>query len=136
MGESTRSLLRGSPSHHLRRHSTSSIWTFLDIRLSQCTDLFNYRISDAETRIGGGLIEEVIEVAEGELKLVETIAESQVYVSPLIMIRLEGSCYVLTRANADIQRRWEELEEKPPQGQWEYFARDQHTKGTQEPPNK
>lgn len=67
------------------------------------------QISDAENQIGGGLIEEVIQVAEGELKLVETMAESQV---------------------------WEELEEKPPQGQWDYFARDQHTPGTQEPANK
>ena len=43
-----------------------------------------YRITDAENQIGGGLIEEVIQVAEGELKLVETMAESEVYV-PLLM---------------------------------------------------
>ncbi len=41
-----------------------------------------HRISDAENQIGGGLIEEVIQVAEGELKLVETMAESEVYVPP------------------------------------------------------
>ena len=35
-----------------------------------------------ETQIGGGLIEEVIEVAEGELKLVNIMSQSQVYVSP------------------------------------------------------
>ena len=35
-----------------------------------------------ETQIGGGLIEEVIEVAQGELKLVNTMSASQVYVSP------------------------------------------------------
>ena len=35
-----------------------------------------------ETQIGGGLIEEVIEVAEGELKLVNTMSESQMYVPP------------------------------------------------------
>ncbi|KAF6224758.1 hypothetical protein HO133_009952 [Letharia lupina] len=67
------------------------------------------QISEAENQIGGGLIEEVIQVAEGELKLVDTMAESKV---------------------------WEDIEEKPPQGQWDYFARDQHTSGTQEPPNK
>jgi len=39
-----------------------------------------YRISDAETQIGAGLIEEVIQVAEGELKLVDTMVESKVYV--------------------------------------------------------
>ena len=36
------------------------------------------RINDVETQIGGGLIEEVIEVAEGELKLVSTMSESKV----------------------------------------------------------
>ncbi|KAL9580968.1 MAG: hypothetical protein Q9203_006093 [Teloschistes exilis] len=65
------------------------------------------QIAEIENKIGAGLIEEVIEVAEGENKLVDTILES---------------------------RCWEELEEKPPQGQWDYFTRDQHTPGTQEPP--
>ena len=32
--------------------------------------------------------------------------------------------------------RWEELEEKPQPGQWDYFARDTATKPTQEPANK
>ena len=36
------------------------------------------RIRDVETQIGGGLIEEVIQVAEGELKLVDTLAEAKV----------------------------------------------------------
>ena len=42
-----------------------------------------HRIEDAETQIGAGLIEEVIEVAEGELKLVDTMIESKVYVQCL-----------------------------------------------------
>ncbi|KAL8866936.1 MAG: hypothetical protein Q9174_005985 [Haloplaca sp. 1 TL-2023] len=67
------------------------------------------QVAEIENKIGAGLIEEVIEVAEGENKLVDTILE----------------------ARSD---RWEELEEKAPQGQWEYFTRDQHTPGTQEPP--
>lgn len=46
----------------------------------QCVNVLVHRISDAENQIGGGLIEEVIQVAEGELKLVETMAESKVYV--------------------------------------------------------
>ena len=54
-----------------------------------------HRISDAETQIGGGLIEEVIQVAEGELKLVETMAESQVYVPHLIAFWLEGGIDLL-----------------------------------------
>ena len=39
------------------------------------------RISEAETRIGAGLIEEVIQVAEGEMKLIDTMMENKVYVS-------------------------------------------------------
>lgn len=65
------------------------------------------QIIDVENQIGAGLIEEVIQVAEGELQLVNIMAENQV---------------------------WQELEEKAPAGQWEYFSRDQHTLPTQEPP--
>lgn len=36
------------------------------------------RISELENQIGGGLIEEVIQVAEGELKLLDTMIESKV----------------------------------------------------------
>lgn len=36
------------------------------------------RISDLESRIGAGLIEEVIEVAEGEHKLVDIMIEAKV----------------------------------------------------------
>ncbi|KAH9207745.1 ETC complex I subunit conserved region-domain-containing protein [Leptodontidium sp. 2 PMI_412] len=54
------------------------------------------QISDIENKIGAGLIEEVIQVAEGELKLVDVLAKSKV---------------------------WEDLEEKPVEGQWEYFKR-------------
>ena len=107
----------------------------VSIGLAHDTDAFIHRISDAEQQIGGGLIEEVIQVAEGELKLVETMAESQVYVPDLLAIRLEV-VICSSRPMLTIQRRWNELEEKPLPGQWDYFARDQHTPGTQEPPNK
>ena len=50
----------------------------------QCADVIVHRISDAENQIGGGLIEEVIQVAEGELKLVEIMAKFEVYVIPLV----------------------------------------------------
>ena len=36
------------------------------------------RVSELENQIGGGLIEEVIQVAEGELKLLDTMIESKV----------------------------------------------------------
>lgn len=40
----------------------------------------SYRISQIENEIGAGLIEEVIQVAEGELTLVDVMANSKVYV--------------------------------------------------------
>ncbi|KAL3418329.1 hypothetical protein PVAG01_10045 [Phlyctema vagabunda] len=67
------------------------------------------QIEDIETRIGAGLIEEVIQVAEGELKLVDVLLNSKV---------------------------WEDLEEKPVEGQWTYFTRDTATPPTQAPPQK
>jgi len=54
------------------------------------------QISELETKIGAGLIEEVIQVAENELKLVDTMAQAKV---------------------------WEPLEEQPAEGQWVYFER-------------
>ncbi|KAL4912334.1 ETC complex I subunit conserved region-domain-containing protein [Aspergillus aurantiobrunneus] len=54
------------------------------------------QISEIEKQIGAGLIEEVIQVAEGELKLVDALYKS---------------------------KAWEELEEKPRPGQWTYFER-------------
>ena len=85
------------------------------------------------------MIEEVIDVAEGELKLVETMAESKAYVVPrsVVAIQPNGVSHNPLRNKREltcITHRWEELEEKPLEGQWSYFARDQHTPGTQEPP--
>ncbi|CAN8102271.1 unnamed protein product [Discula destructiva] len=54
------------------------------------------QIEELENKIGAGLIEEVIQVAEGELKLVDTMIQGKV---------------------------WESLDEKPAEGQWEYFER-------------
>lgn len=62
-------------------------------------------ISDLESKIGAGLIEEVIAVAEGEHKLVEVMTKAQV---------------------------WEPLAEPAPEGQWSYFERATHT-STQKP---
>lgn len=39
-----------------------------------------YRIEELENKIGAGLIEEVVQVAENELKLVEVMKENKVYV--------------------------------------------------------
>ncbi|KAL2153098.1 hypothetical protein VTH82DRAFT_4253 [Thermothelomyces myriococcoides] len=54
------------------------------------------QVEELENKIGAGLIEEVIQVAEGELKLVDTMIEHRV---------------------------WEPLEEQPAEGQWTYFER-------------
>ncbi|KAL2159817.1 hypothetical protein VTH06DRAFT_1950 [Thermothelomyces fergusii] len=54
------------------------------------------QIEELENKLGAGLIEEVIQVAEGELKLVDTMIEHKV---------------------------WEPLEEQPAEGQWVYFER-------------
>ncbi|KAF2684517.1 hypothetical protein K458DRAFT_303033 [Lentithecium fluviatile CBS 122367] len=62
-------------------------------------------ISELENRIGGGLIEEVIEVAKGEHKLVYEMVKARV---------------------------WEPLEEQAPEGQWSYHERLSHT-STQKP---
>jgi NADH dehydrogenase (ubiquinone) 1 alpha subcomplex subunit 5 len=55
-----------------------------------------YRVSELESKLGAGLIEEVIEVAKGELSLIDVIQKSQA---------------------------WEQLEEAPLPGQWRYFDR-------------
>jgi NADH dehydrogenase (ubiquinone) 1 alpha subcomplex subunit 5 len=54
------------------------------------------QVHELEQKIGAGLIEEVIQVAEGELGLIETMEKSKV---------------------------WEDLDEKPAEGQWTYFDR-------------
>ncbi|APA08405.1 hypothetical protein SS1G_13352 [Sclerotinia sclerotiorum 1980 UF-70] len=55
------------------------------------------QIEEIENKIGAGLIEEVIKVAEGELILADVLLKAKV---------------------------WEDLEEKPVEGQWTYFNRD------------
>ncbi|CAA9961625.1 hypothetical protein CFE70_005032 [Pyrenophora teres f. teres 0-1] len=62
-------------------------------------------ISELENRLGAGLIEEVIQVAEGEHKLVDAMVAAKI---------------------------WEPLEEPAPEGQWSYFERATHT-STQKP---
>ena len=45
--------------------------------------LIGYRIEDVEHKIGAGLIEEVIQVAEGELHLADVMLSAKVYVSAI-----------------------------------------------------
>ncbi|KAK8210121.1 hypothetical protein M8818_003608 [Zalaria obscura] len=58
------------------------------------------QVVEMEQQIGAGLIEEVIQVAEGENKLVDEMLKNKV---------------------------WEDLEEKPVEGQWDYAERNAHT---------
>ncbi|KAI9783165.1 MAG: hypothetical protein M1816_001487 [Peltula sp. TS41687] len=64
------------------------------------------QIHELENKIASGLVEEIIQVAEGELKLVDIMAQA---------------------------KPWEGLIEKPPQGQWAYFERGTFTGKTQSP---
>lgn len=73
------------------------------------------RVDEIEQKIGAGLIEEVLQVAEGELILVDELLKYQVYV--LMPVRV-----MLSRGTNSIHR-WEDLEEQIPTGQWEYFER-------------
>ncbi|ETS83857.1 hypothetical protein PFICI_05733 [Pestalotiopsis fici W106-1] len=54
------------------------------------------QVEEIEQKIGAGLIEEVVQMAESELKLVDYMLQA---------------------------KPWEELEEKPVEGQWTYFDR-------------
>ncbi|KAI1322933.1 ETC complex I subunit conserved region-domain-containing protein [Xylariaceae sp. FL0255] len=54
------------------------------------------QVEEIENKIGAGLIEEVVQMAESELKLIDVMYENKV---------------------------WESLEETPVEGQWEYFER-------------
>lgn len=72
------------------------------------------RVGEIEDKIGAGLIEEVIDVAQGELNLVDTMEKNQVYVS---------SRPVRHHKPILNNHRWEDLEEKPVEGQWVYFER-------------
>ncbi len=111
------------------------------------------RIVELENQIGAGLIEEVIQVAEGELKLVEIVAESKPYVCsffpslpslilPPQTLPLHSISYTVLFSlfpvsllgtqchETNTSTRWEPLEEKPPEGQWTYFDRGQNTGAT------
>lgn len=39
--------------------------------------MYSYRVEQLENKIGAGLIEEVIQVAEGELNLIDTMVQSR-----------------------------------------------------------
>jgi len=96
-GNRTTGERRGQAAHLGRERPGSDEKT---VRLDPQPQLTAEQIEELERRIGAGLIEEVIQVAEGELKLVDVMYKAKV---------------------------WEDLEEKPAPGQWTYFPRDTHT---------
>jgi NADH dehydrogenase (ubiquinone) 1 alpha subcomplex subunit 5 len=73
------------------------------------------------------LIEEVIQVAEGELKLVEVMAKAKVYVQ-IAALPQDPRTMLMTPFS------WEDLEERPAEEQWKYFSRGTDTGKTQTPP--
>lgn len=105
----TLSSQENAASNEAKAASTGAAESTGPIKLEREPPLTAQQISDIEEQIGAGLIEEVIEVAEGELKLVDIMIKSKV---------------------------WEELEEKPNEGQWTYFSRDTATGTTQTPPQR
>ncbi|KAF2019406.1 hypothetical protein BU24DRAFT_447912 [Aaosphaeria arxii CBS 175.79] len=107
-GEIGKSFPEGSRTEKERRkhHATlggpegySPDAAFKEVKLEAEPQLTAEQISDIESQIGAGLIEEVIQVAEGEHKLVDEMVNSKI---------------------------WEELTEKAPEGQWSYFERGAH----------
>ncbi|PKS08869.1 hypothetical protein jhhlp_003481 [Lomentospora prolificans] len=68
----------------------------LQAHLSSEPQLTASQVAELENSIGAGLLEEVIQVAEGELELLDVMHEAKI---------------------------WESLEEKPVTGQWTYFDR-------------
>ena len=70
------------------------------------------QVQEIESQIGGGLIEEIIMVAYGELQLVEVMKENKVYV-PSHLWREKKFTNSLCS--------WEPLVEQPVEGQWSYF---------------
>ncbi|KJK83414.1 hypothetical protein H634G_01543 [Metarhizium anisopliae BRIP 53293] len=61
------------------------------------------QVQELEHKIAAGLIEEVIQVAEGELLIIDTMEKARI---------------------------WEDLEERPVDGQWEYFDRKTMAQGS------
>jgi NADH dehydrogenase (ubiquinone) 1 alpha subcomplex subunit 5 len=70
---------------------------------------------DVENKLGAGLIEEVIQVAEGELRLADILLQAKAYA---YYKKLSSIPFT------NLIDRWEDLEEKPVEGQWTYFQRD------------
>lgn len=67
------------------------------------------------------MLEELIVVAEGEMRLADTMIKNKVYV--LLPLRTSNTM----KGYADTCDRWEQLEEQAPEGQWTYFERGPHS---------
>ncbi|KAI2483696.1 nadh-ubiquinone oxidoreductase [Pyrenophora tritici-repentis] len=107
MPEGIRSAKERSPSAKKMKGASnySNERVLADIKFDPEPKYTTEAISELENRLGAGLIEEVIQVAEGEHKLVDAMVAAKV---------------------------WEPLEEPAPEGQWSYFERATHT-STQKP---
>jgi len=63
------------------------------------------RVSEIENKIGGGLIEEVLQVAEGELLLVEEMVESRAYVYLISQASEIANRIQVRRPRGEVTRR-------------------------------
>ncbi len=66
-------------------------------------------------------------MAEGELKLVEVMTKAKAYVQTMALFPNLQKTLISSL-------RWEDLEEKPAEGQWTYFTRGTDMGKTQTPP--
>ena len=68
----------GSRSRHWKSASEFMSWSRCKLVDGVPDRVVFCRITELESKIGAGLLEEVIQVAEGELRLVETMARHKV----------------------------------------------------------
>ena len=68
---------------------TKDQYGFLILRTNLHGTNLGYRVAEIEDKIGSGLIEELVHVAEGELKLVDIMVQAKVYVSSPMLERLQ-----------------------------------------------
>ena len=70
-----------------------------NILLTQVT-----RVSDLERQLSAGLIEEVVEVAKGELDLVDSMKKARMYVSPLTNVDVTDNSAQMGRVGRETSR--------------------------------
>jgi NADH dehydrogenase (ubiquinone) 1 alpha subcomplex subunit 5 len=101
----TLATLQGMPEHSVYRQSVETL-TKERLAIVEGTE----DTKEMEQKLGQGLIEEVVVMANEELRLAEKVKLWKAYypVSPCVLGPWKGMLMV----------RWEKLEVEPPEGQW------------------